>query len=99
MKPANPECVILCSKCTKIHLQASGGQKNFLGQATDPQRGEGSERGQEGREEGAEGRFGPPNNSDIAPPTSLSRSLSEVLGDSILCIGLISLRAQCQQNS
>ncbi len=26
MKPANPECVILCPKCAKIHLQASGGQ-------------------------------------------------------------------------
>lgn len=58
MKPANPMCVIICSKCTKIHLKHLE-VKNFL-QGQSPQL--------TARERGEEEEFGPLNNSDTVPP-------------------------------
>jgi hypothetical protein len=58
VKPGVSEWLILCSKCAKTHLRASGVQKNFLGSLSLAIRGgEGGERrGREGR--GGEGRGG-----------------------------------------
>ncbi len=60
MKPTNPKCVILCPKCAKIYLEASGGQKFFPGvKLRTPN--EGRERSKEGRggsEEGERGQGG-----------------------------------------
>jgi hypothetical protein len=62
MKPANPKCVILCPKCAKIHLKASGGQKILTpikekrgGVKKGRERRGGEERGGEGGR-GGEGR-------------------------------------------
>jgi hypothetical protein len=60
VKPGVSEWLILCSKCAKTHLRASGVQKNFLGSLSLAIRG--GERwgtegmGGEGRGEGGDGR-------------------------------------------
>jgi hypothetical protein len=70
VKPGVSEWLILCSKCAKTHLRASGVQKNFLGSlslairggessATEGWEGRGGDgRGGEGRRTRGEGRGG-----------------------------------------
>jgi hypothetical protein len=62
VKPGVSEWLILCSKCAKTHLRASGVQKNFLGSLSLAIRGRerwGREgRGGDGRGDGDEGRGG-----------------------------------------
>jgi hypothetical protein len=85
VKPGVSEWLILCSKCAKTHLRASGVQKNFLGSLSLAIRGRevenaGEGRAEQGRGGETEGRGGEgkdPASSPSPPPPLIGQVTSQ----------------------